>query len=84
MRFALVNSMTQSTPWRDKAQRLIYLSCRDSYTKAQTSKSTGKKYKQHVAYAVPEFAEQLIECLDKDDEARAKTLFLSYDGMKLI
>lgn len=75
---------TESIPWRDKAQRLIYLSCKKSYEKAQISKDTNKRYKKHVPYIVPEIAENLIECLNKDDEEKAKAIFLSYEGMKLI
>jgi hypothetical protein len=66
-------------PWKEKANRLIYNVCRDSYVKAQISRLTGKRYKNHVPYTVPELAVDLIACLNTNDEASAKAIFLSYD-----
>lgn len=68
-------------PWEQKAHRIIQNLCRESYNQSNTSAS-GKKYKKHRPYSVPELAEDLIECLANQDEERAKALFLSYDGMK--
>ena len=63
--------------WRDKAHRLIADACRASYLQANTSPS-GKRYKKHRDYAVPQAAEDLIRCLDTDDEHGAKALFWNY------
>lgn len=62
--------------WRDKAKRLIGNLCRQSYLSVNRP---GRK--RHVPYAVPELAQQLIDCLNRDDEITAKALFLSYDGL---
>lgn len=65
--------------WRDKAHRLIGNMCRVSYLRVNTKKGGGL-YKKHRAYSVPEAAEELIDCLGREDEAGAKALFLfSYD-----
>ena len=69
-------------PWREKANNIIDALCMESYLQANTRKD-GKPYKKHRGYSVPLLAEQLVECLDTDDEIRAKTLFLSYDGMEV-
>lgn len=65
----------ESVPWRDKAQRLIGLECRQSWLIANRTKS-GKIRKKHVPYSVPELATELIRCLNEDDELAAKQLFL--------
>ncbi len=70
--------------WQDKAHRLIYNACSQSYEQAQISRLTGKRYRSHVPYSVPQFAEDLIDCLNRNDEEKAKALFLSYEGMKLL
>lgn len=67
------------TTWQDKAHRLIGNLCHESYK--QTNPVPGRKHKD---YHVPELAKQLIECLNTDDEHRAKALFLSYDGLNAI
>ena len=59
--------------WKDKAHEIIAKECVASYTKAQKSK------KKHVQYTVPEVAENLIECLDTEDEERAKSIFIAYN-----
>lgn len=71
-------------PWQEKAHRLIGNVCRNSYEHAQISKLTGKRYKKHVPYSVPSFAQDLIDCLNTGNEERAKALFLSYEGMKAL
>lgn len=70
------------TPWRQKAQQLIGKLCEASYRQANTNKN-GSRKKKHVPYSVPEAATRLIECLNTNDEARAKSLFLhDYETMK--
>jgi hypothetical protein len=82
----IINSGNKETmnmkPWEEKANRLIASACYQSYVKANTMKN-GERYKKHVPYIVPQIAENLIACLNKNDEETAKAIFLSYDGMKL-
>ena len=61
--------------WRTKAQDEILKLCRQSYVQANTRKD-GKRYKKHQAYAVPVLAEELVDCLNTEDEERAKAIFL--------
>ena len=56
--------------WRDKAHREIASLCLVSYQQAN------KGRKRHVPYSVPEQAKELIECLDTNDEDRAKAIFV--------
>ena len=68
-----------SAPWRNKAHKIINNLCRESYLKSNLLPN-GKLRKKHVPYAVPEAAEELIKCLNNNDEKRAKSLFLfDYD-----
>ena len=64
--------------WKEKAHRLISIACEQSRKQAR-----GKR-KKHVPYSPPEIASNLLDCLNNDDEEKAKAIFLSYDGMKLI
>ena len=61
--------------WRAKANEIIGTLCRESYLAANTTKS-GKRRKRHVPYSVPVTAKALVECLNKNDEVRAKNIFL--------
>lgn len=72
-------------PWEAKAHRIIYKLCEESY-KQTNFKKNGRRYKKRRAYAVPELAQKLVECLGNPDESeeRAKALFLSYDGIKAL
>jgi hypothetical protein len=65
--------------WQEKAHRLIYNLCKTSYQQANYKKS-----KKHIPYSVPELAQELIDCLNTEDEVRAKDIFLSYEGLKAI
>jgi hypothetical protein len=65
-------------PWQEKAHRLIYNLCRTSYIQAN------KKNKKHIPYSIPELAKELIDCLNTEDEVRAKDIFLSYEGLKAL
>ena len=62
--------------WHNKAQRLIGEMCYTSYQQANTKKD-GTQYKRHRAYSVPSMAQQLIECLNTDNEVEAKGLFMA-------
>lgn len=61
--------------WQNKVSRVIQALCQESYDSAQTSKS-GKRYKKHHPYTIPTEAEALVNCLDTNDEERAKAMML--------
>jgi hypothetical protein len=61
--------------WHDKAHRIIAEFCLDSYNRTNRNRQ-GKLYKHRRPYSVPAEAEILIDCLNTDDEARAKAYFL--------
>jgi hypothetical protein len=72
-----------SADWRDKANRLIAAACRQSQLQANT-KPDGTRYKKHRPYSVPAVAKNLIDCLNADDEHRAKSLYLyDYDTQQM-
>ena len=60
--------------WMKKAHRVIGELCLASF-KAANQKSDGSYYKRHRPYTVPSMAEALIECLNTEDEERAKAIF---------
>ena len=62
--------------WHDKAHELIAAMCMESYRQMNP---VSKKRKKHVQYAVPALAQLLVECLNKNDEERAKSIFMNYD-----
>ena len=70
----VVNVAAQT--WRNKAQRLIGEMCLTSYRQANT-KADGTLYKRHHTYSVPAMAQDLIECLNNEDEHRAKSIFMA-------
>ena len=61
--------------WRNKAHTEIAKLCKESHRQANTNKS-GKPYKRLRPYSVPELARDLIDCLNTDDEHRAKSIFV--------
>lgn len=65
-------------PWRAKAEKRIAELCTASYRQANTLKD-GRRAARHRPYSVPALAEELVECLKNDDEARAKLLFINWD-----
>lgn len=76
-----------STPWRDKANRIISSLCYESWKQTNFSPS-GKQYKKHRPYSVPDLARDLVDCLGALNqvaaEEKAKSLFLSYEGLQAI
>jgi hypothetical protein len=70
--------------WRDKAERIIGTLSQQAYHDANAPKHGRPWRKRHVPYSIPQLAKDLVECLNTNDEERAKALFLSYDGMKVI
>lgn len=71
--------------WRGKAHRIIRLECEREYRRANPhpSRNSYSGYKQQP-YRPTQLANDLVKCLDTDDELWAKQLFLSYEGMKAI
>jgi len=63
--------------WREKAHRIIAALCRQSYEQANRLPN-GMLRKRHKPYSVPEVAQRLVDCLGRDDEATAKSIFM-YD-----
>ncbi len=62
-------------PWRQKAHVIIAKLNLDAWHKANHDKN-GKRYKRHRPYTPPEDAQTLVDCLNKNDEERAKALFI--------
>jgi len=61
-------------PWQTKAHRLIAAMCAHAQQKANRLPN-GRMRRKHRPYAVPADAVRLLECLDTNDEIRAKQLF---------
>lgn len=61
--------------WRHKAERIIAAECFESWRRMNHSKS-GRRYKKHRPYRVPERSERLLACLNTNDEAGAKAIFI--------
>lgn len=61
--------------WREKASRVIGQLCRDAWYKLNHDKH-GKRFKRHRPYTVPDDAQTLVDCLNKNDEETAKALFI--------
>ena len=62
------------TPWKEKANRIIGELSREAYLKANR-KPDGTMRKKHVPYTIPDTARCLVNCLDRNDEITAKTIF---------
>lgn len=57
--------------WQDKAHKIIAQECLQAQRAANR-----QRRKQHIPYHVPPIAQALVECLDTDDEVRAKSIFV--------
>ncbi len=69
--------------WQTKAHKIIGDLCMESYLQANPkAMKFHDKYgaftpvKRHNPYSVPLLAEQLINCLNQDDEETAKAIFI--------
>jgi hypothetical protein len=71
------NYWDNMTPWRAKCHRIINNLSNEAYK--EKNPVPGKR---HRPYTVPQLAADLVECLNKDDELKAKQLFLTYEGLK--
>lgn len=60
--------------WREKANRIIGELSLESWRQANVRKD-GAVRRKHVPYSVPQLAQVLVECLNKNDEERAKAIF---------
>ena len=63
-----------------KAHRIIGVLCMVSYLKANTRKDGGR-YKKHRPYSVPVEAEDIIDCLNRDDEHTLKAIFMERNAL---
>ena len=63
--------------WEDKAHRLISAMCLTAYQKANPKPLYGKK--KAKPYQVPALAQTLVECLNTNNEEKAKAIFLTYN-----
>jgi hypothetical protein len=69
-----MNEIQQSDHgWRARVSRVIAGLCADAY-KAENYRKDGTKYKRHRAYHVPDTACELLECLNSNNEERAKSI----------
>lgn len=65
--------------WEKKAHRIIAAMSRAAYDRANRLPN-GSLRKKRVPYVLPEVARKLVECLGKNDEETAKSIFLfDYD-----
>jgi len=64
--------------WHNKAHELIYAMCLAAYKRANPKplRSSTKKAKP---YCVPALAQELVACLNTNNEEKAKAIFLTYD-----
>ena len=62
--------------WRDKANKIIGDLCYESYRKTNFKPNGKRKSKKHIPYSIPIMAEELLDCLKRDDEIRAKQIFM--------
>ena len=57
--------------WEEKVQRVIGKLSAEAYRRANTDR-TGKKFKRHRPYRIPEEAEALVKCLGDHNRARGE------------
>ena len=62
-------------PWKNKVHRIISKLSMKAYHEANTLKN-GRIRKKHKSYTVPQIVDELIECLNNNDEQRAKSIFV--------
>lgn len=63
--------------WKCKAHEIIAELCTASYRQANFLPN-GNKRKKHVPYSVPALAQELVKCLNENDEVSAKSWFHYY------
>lgn len=68
-----MNTLTnKDDAWRQKAHRVISDLCSAAYQEEKRRYPKRKK----VRYSVPYLAQELVECLHKNDEEKAKAIFI--------
>ena len=66
---------TTEMTWKTKAHRLIADASYNAYERANRGR------KRHVPYSIPGFAQDLVKCLETNDEETAKAIFIRHaDG----
>lgn len=66
--------------WQEKVHKVIARAATDAYNKANRNKN-GSLKKKHVPYTLPVWVDDLVSCLNKDDEEEAKRIML-YDFLR--
>ena len=61
--------------WQNKAHKMIEQAAYDAWKSVNFNK-TGKQYKKHRPYALPEWCAELIHCLNINDETEAKRIMM--------
>ena len=61
--------------WQDRVKKIIEQLAYQAYTQANTKKGGGR-YKRHRPYSVPPVCGELLECLNNNDEERAKAIMM--------
>lgn len=66
--------MMKKKTWQNKASEIISELCMAEYR--QSNIHNGDRQRKHRPYEVPNDAQFLIKCLNKNDEEGAKSLFM--------
>jgi hypothetical protein len=66
--------MDKHDSWQDKACSIIAKAAWQGYIKANFR--NGKKYKRHRPYSLPVYADELVDCLNRNAEEQAKAIFI--------
>lgn len=62
--------------WRTKANRLIAQMCLQAYREANPKPKHARRIPKHIPYRVPQMAQDLVTCLQTNDERTAKAIFI--------
>jgi hypothetical protein len=62
-------------PWQQKAHAVIAELCAAAWRRTNLDRH-GRPYPKHRPYPRPADAQALVECLNSNDEERAKAIFL--------
>lgn len=60
--------------WRDRAKQMIAVAAKEAYI-AAGNPWPAKHGKKHKQYTLPMWCVELIDCMNRDDEYRAKCIF---------
>lgn len=59
--------------WQDRAHQMIAEAAKEAYLKAG-NKWPANLNKKHKPYTLPKWCDELVECMKRDDEERAKAI----------